>query len=264
VLAVLVAGTVFGWTGSGSMSSSLQRDDLARTAAVVATVLDMSGRPDSTGSADIVARVRVVNVGAVPVTVTGAERGFLAARIDQVSRLPADLAVGARLDLQLSVQVACWSPNQLALPALSMRRPDGVLRPVPIDGATAELARVCNLGDPKSHTLVLQDVRRDGDRLRLVMVVPSGRTVRIMDVAAGEISLTGRPLPSTIDGQPRAMWLDAPSSCDVSWRTQGFPRTLDLTVDGTIDGVGRSHVVIDAGYALAGWLLSGPCRGVTS
>jgi len=266
-LLALTAGAFFGWTASDAWGAGREHNDVSLGTAASATVVTMTGRFDDLGQSQLDALVRVVNLGTLPIEITGAQVAYLAAQTDSVSQVPLLVDPGRTALVRLAGRLACASPLPLSLPALTLRRADGLTRPLPVDGATAELTRICSTGRASGQTLQLVSADRDGDRLRLVLDVPSGRTVRVIGVSAGTVALTGRPVPGEVDGQPRAIWLDPPTSCAVPWRTQGLPRSLDVALTGVADrtdvsGVG-AVVHLDVGYTLSSWLLDHACPGRT-
>ena len=266
-LLALAAGAAFGWTAGDAWGAGREHNDVNRGTAASATVVTMTGRFDPLGQSQLDALVRVVNLGTLPIGITGSQVAYLAAQTDTVSQVPLTMAPGETALVRLSGHLACSSPLPLGLPALTLRRADGLERALPVDGATAELTRICSSGAASGQSLQLVSAGQDGDRLRLVFDVPSGRTVRVIGISAGEVALTGRPLPGEVDGQPRAIWLDPPASCAVPWRTQGVPRALDVDLTGVADrsevsGVG-ARVHLDVGYTLSSWLLDHACPGRT-
>ncbi len=267
-LLALAGGAVFGWTASDAWGGSSVHDVAARGTAASATVVMMSGRFDPQGQAHLDALIRVVNLGTLPIGITGWEVAYLAAQTDSVSPVPLTVEPGQSVLVRLAGRLVCTSPLPLSLPALTVRRADGSNRPLAIDGASAELARSCSGGRRAGQSLELVSARRDGARLRLVLDVPSGRTVRVLAMSAGTVVLTGRPLPGEVDGQTRTIWLDPPAGCAVPWRTQGIPRGLEVTLTGVADraevaGVGGSVMHLDVGYELSRWLLDQACTGRT-
>jgi hypothetical protein len=77
----------------------------------------------------------------------------------------------------------------------------------------------------------------------------------VHSIRAGGVTLTTHPLPATVDGAARTLWLDQPDSCPLTWQRTGFPESLDLDVDIGSDAT----VTMPIGYPLAAWLLDGPC-----
>jgi len=100
----------------------------------------------------------------------------------------------------------------------------------------------------------------DGDRLRIEVRSPSGRTTQVIGMWAGSVRITGRPMPATVDSANRTMWLDRPSRCPSEWVRGGLPRTIELDLD-----VGAPATVsVDTGFALPRWLRAGACAGTAT
>ncbi len=164
------------------------------------------------------------------------------------------------------MQVGCASPQGLRLPDLRLSTPDGLVTvEVPVDAAAPALAAACDGSGTRpaiveaSAVPARSEVARfvDGDRLRLSVVAPSGRTTRVVGARVGGLELFGDPLPMTVDGTPRALWLDQPIACDPSLTRGGLPTALDLDVDAGAGQVATVRVAI--GAPLVRWLLAGPC-----
>jgi hypothetical protein len=141
--------------------------------------------------------------------------------------------------------------------------PDDQSRDVPVEAGSQALASVCAASPLPLVTGVAVPARTDvallldGKRFRLSLLAPSGRTTRIVAVRAGRLELTGDPLPMTVDGTARAMWLDPPARCPEPVTAGGLPRSVQVDVD---PGTGQTATVtVDVGDALAVWLLRGPC-----
>jgi hypothetical protein len=265
-LLALIGGAAFGWTASDAPGAGNVGDDVTRGTAASATVVTMYGRFDVQGQVQLDTLVRVVNLGRLPIDITGSEVAYLAAQTDSVSRVPLMVEAGGSALLRLASRLACASPLPLSLPPLTLRRADGLNRSLALDGARAELTRICSGGRASGRSLQVVSAGRDGERFRVMLDVPSGRTVRVLAMSAGNVALTGRPLPGDVDGQVRTIWLDPPTACAVSWRTQGIPRALDVRETGVTDraevaGVGGSLLHLDIGYELSRWLLDRSCSG---
>jgi hypothetical protein len=157
----------------------------------------------------------------------------------------------------LEVAVGCRSPLPLNLPPLQVRTPDGALMSVVADGAGQVLADLCSAGPDVDHLIHQVGVSRDGTRLKVAVTAASGRTTVLHAIHAGGVPIEVRPLPSTVDGGIRTLWLEPPADCPPTWQRTGLPEDLDVDVE-----VGANATVrIPVGYALAGWLLDGPCAG---
>lgn len=211
-------------------------------------------------------RVDVLNLGAVPLTVAGRSDSFSAVRIRFVEPSGAEVAPQRRITVDVVVEAACDSPQALRVPPLQVTSPDGFVRDVVLDGTAPALADLCAAGMNGTAELVrgaavpagneVADLV-DGDRFRIAVESPSGRTTRVVGVRASGLVLDADPLPATVDGTRRFLWLERPETCDASVLRAGPPRYVDLDVDA---GSGQTASVrISLGDDFAAWLLAGPC-----
>jgi hypothetical protein len=221
-----------------------------------AVVLETRPRGESGTRALVDVVVQVTNLDRTPVTLTGAETTFDAGAIEAVAPDSLALRPGAGERVTVHAAVGCRSPLPLRLFPLQFRRVDHTLVTVPISGATAALAAVCETQGPTAQVLTLTRAAPDGDRLALMLRSPTGRTTKVLAVRAAGVAFTGRPL-GVIDGNESILWLDPLPTCPADWRTAGLPRSI--TVD--IDAGGPATLDLDTGYALARWLRTGPCAG---
>ena len=266
----LLAGAAGGWQGAGAWRQAQEREvALASTTATAAAVgVEDAGSGDTGRTASLV--VRVTNLGGVPLQVFTGGASFTAVRIRFLEPSDATVAPRGRLDVRVAVEVDCASPQTLAVPPLRVGLPDDASRDVPVEAAAPALATLCGDGTAGAVPLVSGVAVRartdvavllDGPRFRLSLVAPSGRTTRIVAVRAGSLDLSADPLPMTVDGTARAMWLDPPDRCPAAVRRQlaatGVPRSVDVDVD---PGSGQTATVrVEVGDTLAAWLLRGAC-----
>lgn len=277
VAAVLVGaallGAALGWSGAGSWRDAQRREVALASAGASAVVVgldtSLSGLRPAVSGADrrtAVLQVSVLNLGAVPLRVTGRSDSWSAVRILAVEPAGADVAAAARRDVRVAVEVDCTSPQALRVPPLQFTSPDGLVRDIAVDVTAPALADLCAAGMNGTQELLRgrvadrgSDVARlvDRDRLRLVLVSPSGRTTRVVAIRAAGLALDADPLPATVDGTPRYLWLKPPTGCDASVLRVGAPRHVDVDVDA---GSGQTATVrLRLGDLFAGWLLAGPC-----
>ena len=207
--------------------------------------------------------VQVRNLGDVPLQVLSGGATFTAVRIRFLEPSGATVGPRGRLTLQVAVEVDCASPLSLGVPPLRVVLPDDASRDVPVEAGTQALAGVCGRSPLPLVTGVavkaVTDVAAllDGKRFRLSLVSPSGRTTRIVAVRAGSLDLTGDPLPMTVDGTARAMWLDPPTRCPAAVTAGGVPTSVQVDVD---PGTGQTATVaVDVGGTFAAWLLRSAC-----
>jgi hypothetical protein len=285
LLVAALAGAALGWNGAGSWRQSQQRElalGSATAAAVVVAVTEADATPapsataggkdsESGRGADFEGLfatlvVRLTNLGDVPLEVFGGGGGFSAVRVRFLDPSGATLRPRGRLTVRVAVEVACGSPQGLDVPPLRVVLPDGRSREVPVDAATPAVADLCagqvqgavplvvgTASPPRTSVAELVD----NGRFRISLVAPSGRTTRIVGVSVGGIEVGVDPLPQTVDGTPRAIWLDPPRRCAPSVTRSGVPRSVDLEVD-----VGTGQIVtvrVLIGDSLAQWLLDGAC-----
>lgn len=250
LLAVLLTGSL-GWLAAGAWQPPAPPPP---PEAVTATVLD--ARADGDRPTPIRGRMRVTveNPGDHAVAVVGFEpsrdSGFVLGLDPRRLEVPA----GGSADLVVQFAVRCGDAAPLDLPGLRVRRPDGGLRPIPLEGATDALAALCS-GWPHQEPLVVDSVRRDGDRLALRLRVPGGRSTRIDSAAAGAFVLTVSDLPNTVDGGGTTVWLVPPASCPVRWQQTGIPRTL--TLQGDLGG--PATLTLTIGSLMSDWILDTAC-----
>jgi hypothetical protein len=202
-------------------------------------------------------RVLVLNNGSAPVAVTGFEPPRDAGFLMSLDPRRAEVAGLGRAELVVQFAVRCGSPVPLDLPALRIRRSDGGLRPLPLVGATDALARVC-AGWSRQEPLVVDQVAREGDRLRLLLRVPGGRSTRLEVAAAGTVRLSVSDLPVTVDGAGTTVWLQPPAECPVRWQQSGLPRVLTLQADLG----GPAVLALSIGPALSDWIMDTACPTV--
>jgi hypothetical protein len=257
----LAAGLVIGRLGGGWWAATADTTsgagaDLDPMAAAV--VLDGDFVVATPGRTVVEFRVRVTNVGPVPLVVLGGTDSVSAARIVRVTpRLTVQPGAGA--DAVVRADVGCSSPQPLRLPGLDLERPDRRTVTIPVEGDGRVLVRLCQGRARAPHVVDLVAAGPDGARLRLVVRSPSGRTTLVTGVRAASVPIGGRPLPATVDAQDRTIWLDPPPRCAPEWARGGLPRALDLDVNAGAPAT----VTLDTGYALANWLRAGPCARVT-
>uniref|UniRef100_UPI0018E90F02 hypothetical protein n=1 Tax=Kineosporia sp. R_H_3 TaxID=1961848 RepID=UPI0018E90F02 len=284
LLVAALAGAALGWNGAGSWRRSQEREialGSATAAAAVVAVTDAAGAPapaadggkDSESgrgaefeSLTATLVVRVTNLGDVPLEVFGGGGGFSAVRVRFLEPSGATLRPRGRLTVRVAVEVACASPQVLTVPPLRVVLPDARSREVPVDAATPAVADLCASGVRGAVPLVVGAASPprtgvaelvDNGRFRLSVVAPSGRTTRIVGVAVGGIEVGADPLPMTVDGTPRAIWLDPPRRCEPSVTRSGLPRAVDLEVDA---GTGQPVTVrLLIGDVFTRWLLDSAC-----
>lgn len=255
MLAVALTGAL-GWLAAGAWQPPPPPPP---PEAVSAAVLD--ARADGNRPTPVRGRMRVVvqNDGDHPVSVVGFEpprdSGFVMGLDPRRLEVPA----GGRADLVLQFAVRCGAATPLDLPALRIRRSDGGLRPVPLAGATDALATMC-AGWPQQEPLVLDSVDRDGDRLRLRLRVPGGRSTRLDEAFAGAVRLVVAPLPAPVDGAGKTFWLEPPRQCPVRWQQTGIPRTL--TLQGDLGG--PATLTLTVGPLMSDWILDTTCTSAAA
>lgn len=254
-LAVAV-GVTAGWAADAAWRSALSTDSRLRTAGLSVVVVDAQHTGDAATRLTANLTVRLANLGLVPVQLIGSEVTYDAAAI--VSLDPPRLTVpvnGIRAAV-LEVTVGCRSPLSLQLPPLQARAPDGSLISVSADGAGQVLADLCNAGPDADHLVRVADVSRDGARLRMSVTTAGDRPTELQAIRAGGVRLGLGPLPATLDGGTRTIWLQPPGDCPLTWRRTGLPESIQLDID-----VGaQATMTVPLGYALPAWLLDGPCR----
>lgn len=258
VLAVVTAlSALAGWAGSRGWAGSQDPDSLLGGPVAWAVVVDSRPRGGSSQRTLVDLVVRVTNLGRTPLSLNGAEASFDAGAIEAIGPDGASIAPGASIDAVALASIACRSPQPLRLYPLQVRRSDRSLRSVEIAGAAAALTRVCHAQGPDAQVLSLIRASEDGERLRVVVHSPTGRTTKVEGVHARGVAFTGRPLDGTFDARERVIWLDRPRTCPAEWLRTGLPRTLTFEVDPG----GPATVTLDAGFALARWLRTAPCSG---
>ncbi len=253
-VAVLVAAllaAVGGWTWTGLARSAQALAGRGDTTAAVALVT--GARPGERESQVVrgVFDVTVRNVGGVPFQVRGTAASLGAVAVEAVDGA-GEVAPGASRQLLLHVWVSCASPLPLRLPALRLTGPDGGSGAV-VRGGAAVLAGWCAGVD--RDLLELAGTTGDGDRLRVVLRVPSGRTTRIDAVRAGGVLLSASPLPIWLGGQASTLWLTPPRPCPRAWSAGGLPTSVDLDADVG----GPATVSVAVGPDLARWLAEHGC-----
>jgi hypothetical protein len=202
--------------------------------------------------------VRVTNLDRDPIVITGAEASFDAGAVDAVTPDSLPVTAGGSAEVVAHAAVDCRSPTPLRLYPLQIRLGDHSLTTIPVVGATAVLARICQAQGPALRVLDLVAVTPQPDhRLRVTLTSPTGRTTQVLGLHAGGVPLDARPLPGSVARDAVTFWIDPPDRCPAEWQAVGLPRTL--TVDG--DTGGPVSVTVDAGYPLARWLRAGPCAG---
>jgi len=276
VLAAL-SGAAFGWNGAGSWREAQEREVLLQSAGAAAAVVALDASVGGLDAVDEARGVRsaaltvsILNLGGVPLQVSGRSDSLSAVRIRFVNPSGASVGPRARLTVRVVVEVACSSPQALRVPPLQITSPDGLVRDIPLDATAPALGDLCTENINGTAALIEGAAARTGTdvgdlvddgRFRVSVRAPSGRTTRVVGVRAGGLELTGDPLPATVDGTARVLWLEQPRACDPSVSRSGLPRSLDVDVDG---GAGQTATVrVQIGDALARWLLDGPCGEVT-
>lgn len=226
--------------------------------AVTAVALD--ARPETADPSPIgLLRVQLRNAGDHPVDVVGYETPRYSAFITGLQPRRLTVPAGAGRELLVRFGVSCGGTAPLDLPGLRVRRPDGGLRPVPLDGVAEALARFCSDSE-RLAPLVLDSVRRDGDRLELRLRVPGGRTTRVDAASAGAVALDGSDLPTSVDGGGTTVWLSPPDRCPVRWQQTGIPRSLSLQADLG----GDATLTLRVGSLMSDWILDTACRRVAA
>ena len=253
VAAAAVVGAAVGWTGAGAWQDTPAGD---RVQAMSAVVVSSFPTDDAVQRVEGDLRIRVTNIGEVAVDVVGSDASFDAGTITGIEGLPRRVDVGGAQVLTVHVSAACASPQPLRLAGLSVRGPDGVRRPLPVEGASDALARFCS-ADAEQPVIAVTRATEDGDRMRLDLTVPSGRTTSVVAVLAGSVPLRWSPVPMLLDGQGRTVWLTAPADCDPRWRATGLPVALDLVTDMG----GAADLTLPVGLALPRWLGRVSCGG---
>lgn len=254
---VLVLAGTTGWIGGRAWGGSVDPDAVLDGPIAWAAVVGTRPLGGSGNRALVEVVVRVTNLGRTPLILTGAEASFDAGAIEVVSPDSLPIPPGGTVDAVARASVACRSPQPLRLYPLQVRRSDHSLHSIEIVGSAAALTRVCHAQGPTSEVLTLVRVTEDGERLRLVVRSPTGRTTKVTGVHAGGVTFTGRPLDGAFDARERIIWLDRPRTCPSEWLSGGLPRTLTFE----LDPGGPAALNLDAGYALARWLRAGPCAG---
>lgn len=251
LLAALLTGAL-GWLAAGAWQPPPAPPAPEPVTATVLTARAEGDRPVPVRGR---MRVAVQNGGTDPVSVVGFEpprdAGFVMSLDPRRTEVPAR----GRIELTVQFAVRCGSAVPLDLPGLRIRRPDGGLRPLPLAGVTDALARMCT-GWTGQEPLVLQEAARDGDRLRLLLRVPGGRSTRLDAATAGTVPLTVSDLPITVDGGGTTVWLAPPARCPVRWQQSGLPRVLSLQAD--LGGPAVLSLVV--GPQLSDWILDTACR----
>ena len=199
----------------------------------------------------------MTNLGRTPITLTGAEASFDAGGIEVIAPDSVQIPAGISIDTVAHTGIACRAPLPLRLYPLQVRTVDRALHTVDVAGAATALARACEAQGPATRILTLVSVTEDGDRLRLTIKSPTGRTTQIQSLRAQGVALTGRPLHGSFDARDRTVWVDRPPTCPAAWLSGGLPRTITMDVDVG----GPTTVTFDTGYAMARWLRAGPCAG---
>jgi hypothetical protein len=259
-LAVAVAlGIAAGWVADTAWRSAQTTDARLRTAGLSSVVIDAQHTGDTPNRMTADLTVALGNLGLVPVQLIGSEITYDAVAIVSIEPLRVTVPVNATRTAVLQVAVGCRSAQPLELPALQAQTPDGALLTLPTDGAGQALADLCDASSDADRVIRQVGVARDGNRLRVSLTAGSGRTTELQQVRAGGVRLDASPLPATVDGEVRTLWLEPPASCAPSWQRTGLPETIDLDVDVGADVT----VTVPLGYALAAWLLDAPCRGGT-
>jgi hypothetical protein len=251
-----VLGLGAGWAGDGIWRSTQSAEARLRAAGLAVAVTDARRTADTATRLSADLTVQLTNLGLVPVQLIGSELAHGAAAVVSIDPPRVTVPVGDTRTAVLRVDVGCRSPQPLDLPPLQVRTPDGGLMSVAADGSGQVLADLCEAGPEVDHLVRQVGVSRDGAQLK-VAVVASSRTTELHSIRAGDVPLQGRPLPTTVNGVTRTIWLEPPTGCPLAWQRNGLPESLELDV-----GVGTGATVrIPVGYALAEWLLDGPCRG---
>lgn len=266
----LLCGAVAGWQGAGAWRQAQEREVALASTTATAAVLAVEGAGTGTGGRTASLVVRVTNLGGLPLELFTGGASFTAVRVRFLEPSGATVPARGRLTVRLAVEVDCASPQTLAVPPLRVGLPDDASRDVPVEAAAPALATLCGDGSAGAVPLVTGvavpartdvAVLLDGARFRLSLVAPSGRTTRIVAVRAGPLDLSADPLPMTVDGTARAMWLDPPDRCPAAARAAlaagGLPRSVDVDVD---PGGGQTATLrVEVGDTLAAWLLRGAC-----
>jgi hypothetical protein len=248
---VSVVGCLTGWTAAGAWAPANPTNP---PEAVTATVRDMRLDPDSRPEP---ARARLVidvaNASPGAVVVVGHATSFDAASVTGLEPRALRIAPGASRPVEVEVAVACSGPAPLRSPALRIRRADGGVRPVPVNGASQALLAVCAAGTGQQLPLVIDKAWLEGRRLAVEMSVPSGRTTQVRAVRAGGVALSASQ--ATIAGEGTTIWLDPPVDCPQPWRSEGVPQQITLDVDVG----GPASLSLPVGPALADWILADSC-----
>ncbi|MBK8075559.1 MAG: hypothetical protein IPK24_08330 [Kineosporiaceae bacterium] len=263
------AGILVGWAAFGTASWTPAVADPPGLS-LAATLVDLhAAGPDPTGGpqgADpplsVIADLAVANLTGQAITLDGPGAPLTAARVRGLTPSSPRIAAQAHRQVTAAIEISCGSPQALDLPPLQITRADGRRGSVPVDGAASQLTAWCARQRPEQALLVRQVVA-DGERLRLDLTVPGGRTALVAQIEVGGVVLTGRPLPAMVDGQVRSIWLDPPGRCQDTWLAAGIPTAFDLTVEAPAapERGARSWSRLPGGASLAQWLLDSSCSG---
>jgi hypothetical protein len=251
----VLVGVLVGWSGDAAWRSAQATDALLHTAGLSVVVTDAQDTGDSPIRLTADLTVHLTNLGLVPVELIGAETTYGAAAVVAIDPPHVTIQAHDAHDAVLEVAIGCRSPQPLDLPPLQLQAPDGSLQSVLVDGGGQALAHLCDGGSAVDHVLRLVSVTRDANQLKIQITASSGRTTQVQAIRAGGVTLTAHPLPAAVDGAARTLWLDQPAGCPLTWQRTGFPESLDVDVDIGSDAT----VTVPIGYALAAWLLDGPC-----
>lgn len=261
-------GVLIGWPAVGAASWTPAVSDPPGLS-LAATLLDLHADPDAASPApgsdarlSVIADLQVTNLTGEAITLDGPGAPLTAARVRRLTPSSTTLAARTGRRVTAAIEIGCGSPQPLDLPPLRIARADGRRGNVPIDGAASELTAWCARHRPE-QALQLRRVVVDGERLRVDLTMPSGRTALVAQLEAGGVVLTGRPLPAMVDGQVRSIWLDPPGDCDARWLADGFPSALELTLEvpATPERGSRSWSRLAGGAILPQWLLDTSCSG---
>lgn len=255
--AAATLGITIGWLADTAWQTAQSADARLRTAGLSSVVVDAQHTGDAPTRMTADLTVRLDNLGLAPVQLIGSEVTYDAVAVVAIEPPRQTVPVDASRTVVLRVAIGCRSPRPLRLPPLQGRTPDGALLSLPTDGAGQALADLCAAGAGADHVIRQVGVSGDGTQLKVAMTADSGRTTEVHQIRAGGVRLEARPLPATVDGTVRTFWLQRPTECSPLWQRSGLPEVIHLDVDIGADVT----VAVPLGYALAGWLLDGPCRG---